>query len=983
MPYLTAEDRIALAREAHEGSQSLLGAGKLEQARRWADRAARLLPHDDTLALTHATLLLRLDPERAAGLFARLAARHDLREVWAGLTIARRTLGDFHGAAAALQQALSHHVPDGSLTSLADTLVRQLNLPGWCGLTRAGVLKVELAGHRTAELAIDGQVRRRLASGATRLPRAWFAAAHSLSIMADGVQLLGSPIQAARLRRVEGCVSSRDGGIEGWAWHPADPTAVPIVQLRSNAGTFLVLAAREAIVADDYGTPLARPRRFAVDARRLAGMAGPIHVRGDDGQDLLGSPLDPTQEQRDAAAVARGIGAALAGKSTPGARHAPLRSVAIQADIKGPSPPIGASRHRRIADVVIPVHDGGAVTRACIASVLATVARPSRIVVVDDATRDPELVAALDALARGRRILLIRHAHSLGYPASANAGIRACAGRDVVLLNSDTLVPPQWLERLRAAAYAASDIGTAAPLSNNATILSYPRAGDTNPMPDADGTALLAALAHRVNGGAVADIPVSVGFCLYLRRDCLAAVGPLREDVFAQGYGEENDFCLRARHLGWHHVAAPGVFVAHHGAQSFGAAAAALRARNQRLLDRLHPGYGDLIRAHVRDDTLAAARRRLDLARWRAVRPALPEAVLLVTHAEGGGVERCVAASCARHRAAGLRPVVLRPVTLLDNMVGIGLSDGTDDDFPNLRFALPAEAAAAAAFLRSTRPRAIELHHALGHNPAVLDLIQRLALPYDLRVHDYLLLCPRVTLVGRERRYCGEPDVASCETCIADLGTYAEEAITVAALRDRSRRLLAGARRVLVPSDDAAARLRRYFPTVRSQVVPHEDDAELAAVPLTSVARHQRARVCVIGAIGVDKGLDVLLACARDAASRDLPLEFVLVGHSTDDRRLLDTGRVFVTGEFKPEEAVSLIREQNADVAWLPSVWPETWCFTLSEAWRAGLRVVAFDLGAQAERIRRGGRGTLLPLGLPPAAVNSALLAAAGLPAQR
>jgi hypothetical protein len=41
--------------------------------------------------------------------------------------------------------------------------------------------------------------------------------------------------------------------------------------------------------------------------------------------------------------------------------------------------------------------------------------------------------------------------------------------------------------------------------------------------------------------------------------------------------------------------------------------------------------------------------------------------------------------------------------------------------------------------------------------------------------------------------------------------------------------------------------------------------------------------------------------------------------------------------------------------------------------------VVAFDLGVQAERIRRTGRGVLLPLGLPPAAINSALLAAAGL----
>ena len=134
----------------------------------------------------------------------------------------------------------------------------------------------------------------------------------------------------------------------------------------------------------------------------------------------------------------------------------------------------------------------------------------------------------------------------------------------------------------------------------------------------------------------------------------------------------------------------------------------------------------------------------------------------------------------------------------------------------------------------------------------------------------------------------------------------------------------------------------------------------------------------MIGAIGVHKGFRVLLDCARDADSRELPLEFVVVGHTIDDRALLATGRVFITGEYKADEAVTLIRAQNAALALLPSVWPETWCFSLSEAWRAGLRVVAFDIGAQAERIRATGRGLLLPLGLPPRDVNDALIATTG-----
>ena len=161
-------------------------------------------------------------------------------------------------------------------------------------------------------------------------------------------------------------------------------------------------------------------------------------------------------------------------------------------------------------------------------------------------------------------------------------------------------------------------------------------------------------------------------------------------------------------------------------------------------------------------------------------------------------------------------------------------------------------------------------------------------------------------------------------------------------------------------------------------VKPHDDDAALIdpRPRLTATA----GRICVVGAIGVHKGYQVLLECARDAAERRLPLEFVVVGHTIDDRRLIATGHVYITGRYVPEEAVSLIMAQNATLALLPSICPETWCLSLTEVWRAGLRVAAFDIGAQAERIRRCGRGFLLPLGLPAPAINNALIAAARLP---
>ncbi|MBS0640458.1 MAG: glycosyltransferase, partial [Proteobacteria bacterium] len=740
-------------------------------------------------------------------------------------------------------------------------------------------------------------------------------------------------------------------------------------------------AVAETMSLADAG-PLARPRGFSLSRADLRWAEGPVHVAGPDGRDLLGSPLDPTAAETtysDAASdLARRYAATpapAAGRRTGGARRS--QAVVLRADAPVPPAPVGADRRKRGVAVVIPVHNGGAVAIACLDSVLAAGTDGARIIVVDDGSTDPEVVAAIDALARRKAIRLIRHTRARGFPISANAGIKAAAGRDVVLLNSDTLVPAGWLERLRAAAYSAPDIGTVTPLSNDATIVSYPGQAGTNPVPDQASTERIDAAARQANGLQVVDIPVGVGFCLYLRRDCLNATGLLRADVFAQGYGEENDFCLRARRLGWRHVALTGLYVGHHGGSSFDVTASHLRRRNARILEHLHPGYDALVSRFIRDDPLAEPRRRIDALRWRAASARGQRSVILMTHDQGGGVERCVADSVSAHRAAGRRAIVLRPVERPDGTMAVSVHNGLQRDYPNLVYRMPDELAALRTLLRSTRPVSAEVHHLHNHDAAAMQsLVLGLGVPFDVHVHDYAWFCPRLSLLGAHDRYCGEPDLAECEACVIDHGTYLNEDISVTALRDRSAAFLAQAQSVIAPSEDAATRIGRHFPRLRPSVVFHEDD-DAAPVPQAMRRAREPLRVCVVGGIGLHKGYAVLLGCARDAARRGLPLEFVLVGHSIDDERLLATERVFITGRFQPEEAVDLIRAQDADLAFVPSIWPETWCLSLGDVWRAGLRAAAFDIGAPAERIRRTGRGFVLPLGLQPSAINNALLAAA------
>jgi glycosyltransferase involved in cell wall biosynthesis len=317
-------------------------------------------------------------------------------------------------------------------------------------------------------------------------------------------------------------------------------------------------------------------------------------------------------------------------------------------------------------------------------------------------------------------------------------------------------------------------------------------------------------------------------------------------------------------------------------------------------------------------------RRRLDLVQWRD--NALPT-VVLVTHNDGGGVERRIQASVAAHEAQGRRAIVLRPAHSPGGSAQVVAVSGS---FPDLRFDLPGEQASLLRLLTGARPAAAELHHFLNHDASIFEIIRALGVPYEAHVHDYAWFCPRIALVGRGDRYCGEPASAACQTCVTELGNYLHDGISVANLLDRSMAVLSGASRVIAPSQDAAARLARHFPGIFPVVVPHEDDtATPEPPPIPCVGGTMR--VCVAGAIGLHKGFDVLLACARDAKQRDLDLEFVVAGTTIDDHALMATGRVFVTGPYQPDEVVALIRAQRAAIGLLPSIWPETWCLGLTE----------------------------------------------------
>ena len=264
--------------------------------------------------------------------------------------------------------------------------------------------------------------------------------------------------------------------------------------------------------------------------------------------------------------------------------------------------------------VVVPVHNALEALDACLASLDRTLPPGSPVLLADDASPDPRI----EPMARGwceRSALAaryVRRPRNLGFPANCNAAFAETGDADVVLLNSDTVVTAGWLDQLVRCAASDPRIATITPWSNNAEICSWPRFCEDNPAPEFPD-----AIAEAAAGLAPTypELPTAVGFCMYVRRAALRQLGDFDAETFGRGYGEENDFCLRAAAMGWRNVLCDTAYVVHHGGASFEPLDLAPGGENLARLLARWPDYNERVARFIMADPLAPLRIALEQRR--------------------------------------------------------------------------------------------------------------------------------------------------------------------------------------------------------------------------------------------------------------------------------------------------------------------------------------------------------------------------------
>lgn len=243
--------------------------------------------------------------------------------------------------------------------------------------------------------------------------------------------------------------------------------------------------------------------------------------------------------------------------------------------------------------VVIPVYNAYDDTLECLESLLDKTTPDIPLLLIDDASTDPRLAQYFEPLSLKGPFAYLRKPVNSGFVGSVNLGFKLTAPRDVIVINSDVIIPAGWLERLKAAAYSGSTIATATPLTNHGSIVSVPYRNKPSGELALDLT--LEETDTKIQEASLKRYPAistAIGHCTYFKRMVLDLIGGF-DKVFAPGYGEEVDFSQRALMAGLTNVLADDLFVYHKGSRSFkdDETRQRLRESHVEIINQRYPWY--------------------------------------------------------------------------------------------------------------------------------------------------------------------------------------------------------------------------------------------------------------------------------------------------------------------------------------------------------------------------------------------------------
>ena len=255
--------------------------------------------------------------------------------------------------------------------------------------------------------------------------------------------------------------------------------------------------------------------------------------------------------------------------------------------------------------IVIPVYADWPSLSDCLDSVIKHTDKSNSVIVINDVGPEADVMEKNieDKIKGQSNFKYFRNSKNLGFIKTCNKAVQKLdkTKNDILLLNSDTKVTSGFLDELQKA-LQDNKAAVVSPRSNNATLCTVPLSAAPKKGIYANESYELFINKIKTNSKFPSSnvAPTAHGFCMLIKRSVIHKIG-LFDEVFGKGYGEEVDFCQRARKVGYKCLISNRSFVFHLEARSFTIETKnKLLEKNNKIIWKRWPNYRDEVREYMK-----------------------------------------------------------------------------------------------------------------------------------------------------------------------------------------------------------------------------------------------------------------------------------------------------------------------------------------------------------------------------------------------
>lgn len=600
-------------------------------------------------------------------------------------------------------------------------------------------------------------------------------------------------------------------------------------------------------------------------------------------------------------------------------------------------------------DIIIPIYNGFNFLNNLFRSIEKNTDLPYRIFAINDCSTDERILPLLESWNKtlGSKMLVINNDVNLGFVKSVNLALKQTSNH-VVLLNTDVILPKNWASRLFYPIFTEQNVGSVTPFSNSATIFSIPKICENN---DFEGDL------EKVNDfiGKISTpyerikLPTGVGFCMAMNKNAINEVGFL-DEIFGKGYGEENDWCQRITKKGYINTIAADLFVWHqHGGSFISEEKEKLIKEHLAVLQKRYPKYNYEVSNIIKDETFKSLRFVAEILYFSAL---ATKTEIWFDHTWGGGTETYTYRQFDDLKTDTLciRVQNNQSDSTLVTFFYKDYSSSILIDFDDVMH-----------LLSHIKTDKIVLNNIASYFDPIktLDEISKLKRKLNAKIsfrcHDLFAICPTINMINNKDEYCNVDTFDRCSKCFSSINGKRGRKIkcSIQIWHEQWNKFLSDETdEVLVFSQSTADIFSKYYPETKNKIkiLPHY----VPKLRKVNIEKHNGINIAVLGNIGVIKGYNILKEM-NSKIKKYKNTKIIVVGKT--EKRL---SHIKSTGTYTLDDLPSVMEKNNVDIVFIPSIWPETFSYTTSEAMMMGLPVACFDMGAPAERVKKYEKGLII-----------------------